>query len=102
MHTPPLVPLDCNMGRIVEDVLAIQSLINDLQNEVGKVRGSKKVVVCDLRLPDVAPRPRQPGTQNAAITGIRRSMYTRVLLENGIPLVHREGVHLRHHPVQHL
>ena len=24
-------------------------------------------------------------------------MYTRVLLENGILLVHREGVHVRHH-----
>ena len=29
-------------------------------------------------------------------------MYSRVLLENGIPLAHRESVHLRHHLVQHL
>ena len=29
-------------------------------------------------------------------------MYTQFQLENGIPLVHREGVHLRHHLVQHL
>ena len=68
----------------------------------GKVRGGRKVLVRDLRVLNVAPHPRQSGTQNAVITGIRTSMYTRVLLENGIPLVHREGVHLCHHPVQHL
>ena len=102
MHTMPLVPLGCNMGTIVEYVLAIQCLVNDLQNEVGKVRGGRKVVVRDLRIRDVAPHPMQPGTQNAVISDIRTSMYTRVLLENGIPLVHPRGVHCRHHPVQHL
>ena len=79
----PLAP-----GQIVEDVLAIQCLVNELQNAIGKVRVGRKVVVRDLQVLDIAPRPRQPGTQNAAITGIRTSMYTQVLLENGIPFIH--------------
>ena len=73
-------------------MLAIQFLVNDLQNEVGNVRGGTKIVVRDLRVLGVAPRRRPLGTQNAGIIGIRTPMHTLVLLENGIQLVHHDCV----------
>ena len=39
MDDVPLVPLGCNMGTMVEDMLAIQRLVHDLQTEAEKVRG---------------------------------------------------------------
>ena len=58
MHALPLVPLGGDMGRVVEDVLAIQCPLHNPQNDVAMVRGGRKVVVRCLQIQDVAPRRR--------------------------------------------
>ena len=64
VYVVAIIASSTHMGRVVQHVLILQLLVDNIENEVGNLHGDTEVVVRDLRVLDVGPRPRQSGTQN--------------------------------------